>query len=378
MKKLIAFLSIFIIFVSYGIYNEMYFYEYFKAVSKINSSENQKCKLYPYENPIETFIPLTEEIFVGGSTDYGKRFLNFKYLEHDYEKGSLAIFNKTSGKIFKAQIENFPKNVPISPDGLDFYNGKLYVINHAYLEGERIEVINMSIKPLKLTYEKTFKFDKDYFGKFNSIAVINEDIFYVTSWLANALPLDKNISKFKMFLYKYYDIIKRVLNLKFTYLYKFNMRNNTLEKINGSNGIGNNGIAFDKNNKLLFMAQTFERNIKVYQIDDMGDIKNFEKDLYTGYALDNLYFDNKKNILYAAIIGKISDNFNFLNPKNGISRKQVYGGILAYDLKKGDQPMYTFLQNDFICQVTHGMIINNYIYLSSFYDSGILECEILN
>ena len=111
---------------------------------------------------------------------------------------------------------------------------------------------------------------------------------------------------------------------------------------------------------------------------EIRDIKNFEKDLYTGYALDNLYFDNKKNILYAAIIGKISDNFNFLNPKNGISRKQVYGGILAYDLKKGDQPMYTFLQNDFICQVTHGMIINNYIYLSSFYDSGILECEILN
>lgn len=129
MKKLIAFLSIFIIFVSYGIYNEIYFYEYFKTVSKINSLENQKCKIYPYENPIEAFIPLTEEIFVGGSMDHGKRFLNFKYLEHDYEKGSLAIFNKTSGKIFKAQIENFPKNVPISPDGLDFYNGKLYVIN---------------------------------------------------------------------------------------------------------------------------------------------------------------------------------------------------------------------------------------------------------
>lgn len=97
-----------------------------------------------------------------------------------------------------------------------------------------------------------------------------------------------------MFLYKYYDIIKRVLNLKFTYLYKFNMTNNTLEKINGSNGIGNNGIAYDKNNKLLFMAQTFERNIKVYQIDDMGDIKNFEKDLYTGYALDKYILIIKK------------------------------------------------------------------------------------
>ena len=53
-------------------------------------------------------------------------------------------------KIFDIEIENFPKDVPISPDGMDYYNGKLYVINHAFLEGERIEVFKVSFNLIAL------------------------------------------------------------------------------------------------------------------------------------------------------------------------------------------------------------------------------------
>ena len=152
MNKLIIFSSIIIIFISYLVYNEHSVMETFKTVDKINSSKNQKCKVYPSENAIETFLPITDELFIGGSTNYKTRFYNFRYLDHDYERGSLIIFNKTSEKIENIKIKNFPKNVPISPDGLDYYNGKLYIVNHAFLEGERVEVIKVSLNPLELTH----------------------------------------------------------------------------------------------------------------------------------------------------------------------------------------------------------------------------------
>lgn len=375
MRKFFVFSSIIIIFISYLIYNEITVFEYFKTVDKINSSKNQKCKIYPSDYPIETFIQLTDELFIGGSTNYATRYYNYKYLDHDYEKGTLIILNKTSGYLYNIEIENFPKNVPISPDGMDYYNGKLYVINHAFLEGERIEVIKVSLNPLKLTYEKVFKFGENYFGKFNSIAVINDDIFYVSEWLTIALPLSKNISKFKLFLYKYIDLIKRILKLKLCVMNKYDMKNNILEKIKGSNGMANNGIAYDRENKLLFLAQTFDKNIKVYKLDEKGNVERFVKDLPTDYGLDNLYFDNKSKLLFAAILGNIKHNFEYGNPSKGVKKEQVYGGILTFDLKKSDKPVYTFLQNDFMLEITHGMIIGDKIYLSSFLDVGILECE---
>ena len=378
MKKFYIFSSIIIIFISYLIYNELTVYEYFKEVQKINSSKNQKCKIYPSDYPIETFIQLTDELFIGGSTNYNLRYSNFKYLDHDYEKGSLIILNKTSGHLYNIEIENFPKNMPISPDGMDYYNGKLYVINHAFLEGERIEVIKVFLNPLKLTYIKAFTFDENYLGKFNSIAVVNDDIFYVSEWLTIALPLNKNISMFKSFLYKYIDRIKRVLKLKLCVLNKYDMKKNKLEKIKGSNGMANNGVAYDRENKLLFMAQTFDKNIKVFKLDENGNVEKFIKDLPTEYGLDNLYFDNKSKLLFAAIMGNLRNNFEFNNPKSGINKDKVYGGVLAFDLKKSDKPIYVFLQNDFMLEITNGMIIGDKIYLSSYQDVGILECEKLN
>ena len=374
MSKLII-SSFIIIFISYLLYNEFTVYEYFKKLEKINSSPNQKCKIYKSNYPIETFIQITDELIIGGSSVYNTRFLNFKYLDHDYEKGELILLNRTSEKLTGLKIENFPKNVPLSPDGLDYYNGKLYVINHAFLEGERIEVIKVSLNPFKLTYEKVFKFDENYFGKFNSISVVNDNFFYVTEWPAIPLPLNKNISIFRKFLYKYYDIIKRVFKLKFCVMYKYDMKKNILEKVEGSNGIANNGIAYDRENKLLFLAQTFDKNIRVFQLNEKGESVKVVKNIYTGYALDNLYFDNKKKLLFAAILGSLKKNFDYLDPSKGLKKEEVYGGLLAYDIKKSDKPIYTFLQNDFICEVTNGMIIGDSIYLSSFNDVGILKCE---
>ena len=205
--------------------------------------------------------------------------------------------------------------------------------------------------------------------------MVNNDIFYVSEWLAFSLPLNKNISKYKAFLYKYYDRIKRVLKLRKCVLYKFNMKENKLEVVSNSYGLDNNGVAYDKDNKLLFMALTLDKNIRVYQLNEKGDVIKVVKDISTGYTLDNLYFDNSSKLLFAAIMGIAKNNFEFLDPSKGIKKDQVFGGILVYDFKKDDKPVYTFLQNHFIKEVSSGMIIGDNIYLSSFYDKGILKCQ---
>ena len=231
MSKTFLFFSIIILLLSYLTYNELTVYDYFKINQKINSSKSQNCKIIPSEFPIETLIPLTKDLFIGGSTNYKERYNNLKYLNHIYDKGSIVVFDKIKEKIFDIKIENFPKNVLISPDGMDYYNGKLYVINHAFLDGERIEIFKVSLNPLKLIFEKAIKFEDNYLGKFNSISVVNDDIFYVSEWLAISLPLKKDISFIYKLLLKYYDSIKRALKLRFCGMIKYVMKTNTLQKI---------------------------------------------------------------------------------------------------------------------------------------------------
>lgn len=375
MSKPYIFFGFVILVISYMSYNELTILDYFKQNEKINSSKSQDCKIIPSENPIETFIPLTNNLFIGGSTNYKERFRNLKYLNHIYEKGSIIVLDKNKEKIFDIEIENFPKNIPISPDGMDYYNGKLYVINHAYLEGERIEVFKVSLDPLKLIYEKTFKFDDKYFGKFNSITVINNDIFYVSEWLTIPLPLKKNISLIEKFLLKYYDFLKRALKLRFCAMIKFNMKSNTLEKIDNSYGIANNGITYDRENKLLYLAQTFDKNIKVFKLDEKGEVDKFLRNIPTEYGLDNLFYDNKTKLLYAAILGNLKISFDYYDPNKNVSRDKIYGGLLVYEPNKSDKVIYTFLQNDFMIEVTHGIIEDDNIYLSSACDNGILRCK---
>ena len=110
-------------------------------------------------------------------------------------------------------------------------------------------------------------------------------------------------------------------------------------------------------------------------MDEKGDVEKFLRDIPTEYGLDNLYFDNKTKRLYAAILGNLKISFDYYNPANNVSRDSIYGGILVYEPNKSDEVIYTFLQNDFMIEVTHGFMQGDDIYLSSACDSGILKCK---
>ena len=50
------------------------------------------------------------------------------------------------------------------------------------------------------------------------------------------------------------------------------MKTNTLQKIDNSFGIANNGITYDREKRILYLSQIFDKNMKVFQLDEKGNV----------------------------------------------------------------------------------------------------------
>ena len=99
------------------------------------------------------------------------------------------------------------------------------------------------------------------------------------------------------------------------------------------------------------------------------------RNIPTEYGLDNLFFDNKTKLLYCAIMGNLKITFDYYEPTKNVRRDEIYGGIAVYEPNKSDEVVYTFLQNDFMIEITYGFMQGDDIYLSSACDNGILKCK---
>ena len=191
----------------------------------------------------------------------------------------------------------------------------------------------------------------------------------------NTFTIKKNISFIYKLLLKYYDSIKRALKLRFCGMIKYDMKTNTLQKIDNSYGIENNWITYDREKRLLYLAQTFDKNIKMFKLNEKGEVEKCVKNIPTEYGWDNLFFDNKKKLVYADLLGNLKISFDYYDPTKNIPRDKIYAGLAVYDPYKSEEPIYTFLQNDFMIEVTHGFMKYDNIYLSSAIYIGILKCK---
>ena len=139
-----------------------------------------------------------------------------------------------------------------------------------------------------------------------------------------------------------------------TYLYHY--KNGIITTVENSKSLCDNGIAYDSVNSLIFLAQTSEENIRVYKYKENGDIK-FIKDIYLGYKIDNLIFDEKNRILNAAISG------------NG-----GYGGLAEIYPDKNYDIIFPFY--DLINMTSASAIqINKKVYLVSPISKALLVCQ---
>lgn len=106
----------------------------------------------------------------------------------------------------------------------------------------------------------------------------------MSEWLAIPLPLKKDISFIYKLLLEYYDSIKRALKLRFCGMIKYDMKTNTLQKIDNSYGIENNWITYDREKRLLYLAQTFDKNIKMFKLNEKGEVEKFVKNIPSEYG----------------------------------------------------------------------------------------------
>ena len=182
----------------------------------------------------------------------------------------MIAYDLKTNNLYEIKINNFPKNVPFHPHGIDLFQDKyLFVINHSFSptnSQERVELLSINIsddKGITLDYIKSFLLPQNHFGTSNAIAVISLSNFYITTSAPFHMPINSKentfISRAK---YKYGPEISVVFNLKLcgTYLYD----EGKLTLIKEAKGIMNNGITYDEDKKLIYMAQTIDKKLLIF------------------------------------------------------------------------------------------------------------------
>ena len=162
------------------------------------------------------------------------------------------------------------------------------------------------------------------------------------------------------------------LDLKLTNVFIYHKGN--IKKIENSNAIFNNGLAYDDKNKYLYAARTIEKDIKVYKVSEKGDEAKLDRTINIPYYIDNVYYQNEK--LNLGISPNMMELFKVIEELNkGNDGKNIvqYSGFLEIDLKT-DKIVDILLQNNFK-GVSSGIKVGNKIILSSIAFKGLYICE---
>ena len=298
--------SLLIILISYIIFNIknlLYHYPPPENLPKFS------CQKLSYTSPMEDFVKIDDNTIIASGTNMKDIYFDFAIYDKGYKlkKGTLVLFDIRTKKFENLEIKNFPNNLNLFPHGIKLYKNKyIYVINHGLnsIDGERFEIFEIVKENtwIHLNYIKSIKLPEQFISSTNGLAVAGEDdIFFTTSFPVHPPATDKANFITRRISFSAF-VLNLILNLKMTYLYHY--KNGIITKVKESNSCFNNGVAYDSINKLIFLAQSTENNIRVFKYEVAGDGEiSFIRDIYIGYKMDNLIFDEKSRILSVVIIG---------------------------------------------------------------------------
>ena len=374
-RKILA--VFFVISISFAVYRILNILEINKIVENLHDSS---CEIIGDIPGPEDFHIFNEKYLITISDEKLKLFELKGYNVDNLPEGGINLVDIESKRIIKLEIKDFPKNISFHPHGIYIYNDELYIINHAYSRGgERVEVFKLEDieDNLLVKYSRSLVFPKQYSGFFNDLVVFKQDEFLITNWIPFADPPEgKDHSLFtslkKMAIY--------ILGIKYTYLYYCNGVNENNEPkcriVENSNSVMNNGITYDNKNT-IYVVDTILKELKVFKFDKTVDNLKLVETISIDYAIDNVYFDVKKNKIYLGVIGKIIDNLSsILSVKKNIenlktSTFQTGGG--TYDVKSRRFEL-NFMQNKYRGIASFIEFKNKYI-AGSWYDKGVLICD---
>lgn len=376
--KMVLFTSGIFFLISYAFYNILTISEYFKEIKESELSTD-KCLKINSRLPIEDFVKYNDEYLIGASAHYHtlQKFIQ----KGQINKGTMVSFNLKTNQLQELPINNFPEGVPFFPHGIDLFNKEyIYIINHSFTEqySERVEVVKIIPSPLSLVYVKSFVLPLSFTGTLNSIGVIEEDNFYFSTYKSSTpLQTGNPIVDYARTVYsKYIRFVQVLFNFKMTHLYNYNR--GTIKVVPGTKSLVGNGIAYIPSRRLLYFAQTLEKQIFLFKVSDDKKTINLQKIIKLDYAIDNLFFDPKTEKISVGIIGKV---FNYVKystqalNKEKVEYDEVYGGLVEIDTKKNDSVVYVNIIKGQLRGISSGFRNNNKVYYVSPEESGILICK---
>ena len=235
----------------------------------------------------------------------------------EQENGDLYLIdlkNMESKPILLTQ--NFDK--PFAPHGISIYTKDsittIAAVNHT-INGEYIELFKLTKS--KLTHHKTLH--NDLIISPNDIVLLDEETFYFT----NDHIYKNGFMRF----------IEEFLGLPFSNVIFYDGK----KFKEAAKGISYaNGINFEKNKNLLFVASPRKFKIKVYEKQPDNSL-TFIEDIYCGSGVDNIEFDTNNN-LWVGAHPNLLQFMSYANSYHSITPSEI---IKIQYFKKGDYKVET-------------------------------------
>ena len=235
----------------------------------------------------------------------------------EQENGDLYLIdlkNMESKPILLTQ--NFDK--PFAPHGISIYTKDsittIAVVNHT-TNGEYIELFKLTSS--KLTHHKTLH--NDLIIAPNDIVLLDEETFYFTND--------------HMYKNGFMRFIEEFLGLSFSNVIFYDGK----KFKEAAKGISYaNGINFEKDKNLVFVASPRKFKIKVYEKQPNNSL-TFIEDIYCGSGVDNIEFDTDNN-LWVGAHPNLLQFMSYSNSYHSITPSEI---IKIQYFKKGDYKVET-------------------------------------
>ena len=383
------FLCSVILFISYMTYNINLYMEYSLDLKEINSQK----KNYKIEVPttINNLIKIKEKYLIACEFKPLDLYINNLYLRNIIENEKIYLINTENEKFSEIKIKKFPDKIPFHPHGISLFiteqnNYILYILNHAvnydYEGQERVEKFNIIFEgnSISLIYDSSIILPDEFFLRVDSIIFLKEDKFIFTTNKAYEIPKDSD-ELIDSFTYLYYkmnnilEIINPFINIKKCFIYLYYKEEISI--IDNSQSISYRGIAYDNKRKLLYVVKPYEKEINIFE-ENNNEFKLI-KTISTLYVGNNIFYDNKNDIIILGINGKKSEEETIIKKiknNNSIENVETYSGyeILNPENNYSIGDLMLMKKKDFKW-INSAVYIKGKIYMSSIYSKGILVYE---
>ena len=376
-------------------YNEDLYYGSNSHLNEINVHNKDFIHINS-DLPMSHMIKLNDKFLICSGLNYPDIYIKKDYLFNTIDNGGIYSYNIRKKFLEKIELENYTSKLQFHPHGLSLYridsdNYYLYVINHLIKtepekNAEKIEKFKLNVSKDKITlyYTNSYSLPQEYFGTLNSIVAINEKIIYFTTDNYFSLPCYSenennymkylNLAKFK--LYEWLNIIFNKLTLRKTFLYSYDCETEEINLIYNSNGISNKGLAYDSENSLLYMARSYEKDIKIFEISrNIPSNALLIKTIKTLYNVENIYYDCENKKIYCGIYGSIQslkELGNSYMKEGDYNSVDTFGGFEEIDNEKDYEISELILFKNELKGISSAIKINDELFFSSNYQKGIL------